>query len=499
MQEELTLRRPDKAIEWLHDRLGSAVGGPARRRVVLLFAAVLALDSADKSTLGAVAAELKTAFHIGNAELGMLAAASAGVAALVTVPIGVLADRVTRVRLLAGSVVLWAVAMAWSGAAGSFPMLIASRLALGAVLATAGPVLASLVGDFFEPGERARIYGYILSGELIGAGFGFLVSGNVAGLLSWRYSFWLLALAAVALAWALFRMLPEPERGGQGRIPWGAEDFGEDGNGRPPPEAQAGRDGLATRVVRREHVRPVPELVLERDPRKMPLRRALVYTLRVRTNLVLIVATAVGYFFFAGLRTFAVVFARGHFSLSQSTASTLFVLVGIGALAGVLAGGRLADRLMRRGRVNARVLVGIVGFVAAAALLLPALITTSLVIAIPLYFLGAAAFSMPNPPLDAARLDVMPSRLWGRAEGLRTFVRTLAEAGAPLLFGVLADTLGGSGTQNHASGVMWAFLIMLVPLALNGLILLRALRSYARDVATAAESERRIRAARSRN
>src|ERR1051325_9284776 len=214
MQEQLTLRRPHKAIEWLHDRLGSAVGGPARRRVVLLFAAVLALDSARKSTLGAVAAELKTAFHIGNAELGMLAAASAGVAALVTVPIGVLADRVTRVRLLAGSVVLWAVAMAWSGAAGSFPMLIASRLALGAVLATAGPVLASLVGDFFQPGERAPLYGYILSGELIGAGFGFLVSGNVAAVLSWRYSFWLLALAAVALAWALFRMLPEPERGG---------------------------------------------------------------------------------------------------------------------------------------------------------------------------------------------------------------------------------------------------------------------------------------------
>jgi predicted MFS family arabinose efflux permease len=103
----------------------------------------------------------------------------------------------------------------------------------------------------------------------------------------------------------------------------------------------------------------------------MPLGRALRYVLRVQTNVVLIVATASGYFFFAGLRTFGVVFARGHFGLSQSMASTLFTLIGLGALAGVLSGGRLADAWMRRGRANARVSIAIVGYLA-AALVLPA-------------------------------------------------------------------------------------------------------------------------------
>ena len=49
-----------------------AVGGPARARVVLLFGAVLALNTADASTVGAVAAQLEPALHIGNTEVGLL-------------------------------------------------------------------------------------------------------------------------------------------------------------------------------------------------------------------------------------------------------------------------------------------------------------------------------------------------------------------------------------------------------------------------------------------
>jgi hypothetical protein len=50
-------------------RLDHAVGGPARRRVVVL----LALDAADNATLGAVAAELEASIGITNLELGVLA------------------------------------------------------------------------------------------------------------------------------------------------------------------------------------------------------------------------------------------------------------------------------------------------------------------------------------------------------------------------------------------------------------------------------------------
>lgn len=114
-----------------------------------------------------------------------------------------------------------------------------------------------------------------------------------------------------------------------------------------------------------------------------------------------------------------------------------------------------------------------------------------------LWLAGAALYGS-NPPLDAARLDIMPHWLWGRAEAVRTLLRSLTTAAAPLLFGFVSDQLGGGGQATHASGqsantrgLAPAFLIMLIPLVAGGLILLRARRDYPRDVATAIASEER--------
>ncbi len=197
------------------ERLGQAVGGPARLRVVVLFAAVLALDAADRSTVGAVAAELHQALNINNTEIGLLVTASTGAGALATLPIGILVDRVARVRLLTVAVVVWSMATIVGGAATSYVMLLVARLALGAVVATAFPAVSSLTGDLFPAADRGRMWGYILSGELIGTAVGLGLSGAIAGLLSWRFSFWLLALLGFVLAAVLPRLLPEPARGGQ--------------------------------------------------------------------------------------------------------------------------------------------------------------------------------------------------------------------------------------------------------------------------------------------
>ena len=40
--------------------------------------------------------------------------------------------------------------------------------------------------------------------------------------------------------------------------------------------------------------------------------------------------------------------------------------------------------------------------------------------ALPYITLASLAVSAQNPPLDAARLDIMVPLLWGRAEGMRT-------------------------------------------------------------------------------
>ncbi|NED49688.1 MFS transporter, partial [Micromonospora aurantiaca] len=73
----------------------------------------------------------------------------------------------------------------------------------------------------------------------------------------------------------------------------------------------------AQRQVERAHVEPDPRTVLAADPERMPLLAAARYVLRIRTNVIIIIASAIGYFFFAGLRTFAMVFVQEHYSISQ--------------------------------------------------------------------------------------------------------------------------------------------------------------------------------------
>ncbi|HJT04897.1 MAG TPA: MFS transporter [Pseudonocardiaceae bacterium] len=477
----------------LLERGSALVGGPARARVVLLLAGALGLQGADVATLSATADNLQRVFGVGNTAIGLLVSVTALAGTLGTIPVGVLTDRTRRTRLLATSIGLWAVAMLFTGAATSFEWLLIARVGLGVVTATVGPTIASLTGDFFPARSRARMLGYILGGELVGTGIGFTVSGEIAALVGWRFAFWWLVIPTVALVWLTWR-LPEPARDGHSRLQPGQTDIPDEREvgtfGSPSPETDSASeeaDVSAGQVVRGKHVEPEPELVLTEDPTNRSLWWAVRYVLRVRANVVIIIASALGYFYFAGLQAFAIIFVTSQYGISKSVASVLTLVVGIGAVAGVYLGGRTADRLLGRGLINARVAVPAVALFGVVVVFAPAVATTSLGLALPLLTLGAGLLSAANPPLDAARLDIIHPALWGRAEGVRTVLRTLAQAASPLLFGWVSERVFGGGRQ----GLEYTFLVFLVVLIVAAVLSLSAMRSYPRDVATAAESYRR--------
>jgi MFS family permease len=453
------------------------LGGAERTRVIVLLAAVLALSSADATTVGAAATPLRHALGISNTDIGLLVTVTSLVAALASLPFGVLADRVRRTRMLGVAIVFWGIAMIWSATVSTFGALLMTRVALGAVTAAAGPVVASLVGDYFAAAERGRIYGYILAGELAGAGVGFAVTGDIAAL-SWRAAFVLLALPALVLAWLIFR-LPEPARGGTAPLV----------DTTLPRPASAVVDGSeqqtdAQRLARERGVDPDPELVLAEDPGRLGFFSATRYILRIRTNVILILASAGGYFFLSGVQTFGVEFVTRQYSIDQALGTLVLLVVGIGGVVGVLAGGTIGDLLLRRGVFAGRILVSAVAAAVAVVLFVPALFTHRATQALPYIVFAALALSAQNPPLDAARLDIMVPLLWGRAEGVRTFLRTLAQALAPVTFGGVSDYVFGGGR----SGLQWTFLLMLIPLGASAYFLFRAVKTYPRDVATAAAS-----------
>ncbi len=496
---------------WVRGGVVKRVGGPARARVITLFGAVLALNSADTATIGSVAPQLEHALGIGNAKIGLLSSVTLLVGAVFTIPVGLLVDRTKRIPMLSISIVLWSLASLFSGFAGSYSGLLLSRLLLGAVTATAGPAIASLTGDYFPARERGRVYAYILGGEIAGTAAGFIISGTVASLIGWRAAFILLAIPGFFLARSLWRTVPEPLRGGQSRLEPGVTDLGEalaqatadaEWAWEQPGEAAGGRDDeLAQEAVRQRGVHPDPALVLHDDPRTLGIVPAIRYILSVPTNMLLIIGSALGYFFLSGLQTFAVLFVRGHYHASQATATLVLALLVAGALIGTLISGRVTDAMLRRGFLEARVLVPACCYFGATALLIPGILGSHLTPAVWFDVGGAALLSAANPPLDAARLDIMPAGLWGRAESTRTFVRSLAQALAPLAFGGMADLIAGIapqqtpiGTHTHrvssntATGLELSFLIMLVSLATAGVFLARARRTYPVDVATAAAS-----------
>ncbi|MGI8491705.1 MAG: MFS transporter [Acidimicrobiales bacterium] len=484
-------------------RLETTFGGPARTRVIVVLACVLALSSADTATVGASATQLRAALHISNTDIGLLVAVTAVVASAASFPFGILVDRFKRTRLLGSSIVLWGAAMLWSATAGSFGRLLLACLFLGIVTAVAGPVVASLVGDYFPSGERGRVYGWILTGELMGAGVGFAVTGDLAAL-SWRAAFVVLAIPTFVLARFAWK-LPEPLRGG-GR-PLLREDtaaarapnmsVAEELKDRPTPLGGPLDEELvvshketdAQRLARERGVEYDREMVEGHDLANLGVVEAVRYILRIPTNVTLVIASACGYFYLAGVQTFGAEFVKQQYNVNQALANLLLLVLGGGAVVGVLVAGHLSDSLLRRGVLNGRILLTGVAALVTAALFIPALTTRGAVTALPYLTMAALFLSAQNPPLDAARLDIVPAQLWGRAEGVRTTLRAGAQALAPVTFGAVADHVFGGGRH----GLQLTFLVMLIPLTANGVILLRALRTYPKDVATAAAASKRAR------
>src|SRR5882672_11263677 len=107
----------------VHETETAILRDRSHRAAIVALAAVLALDGADRTALGALAPALKAEFGIGNAAIGLLAAAFAIVGALAIIPIGILTDRARRVTILVVCIGIWCVAMGVAAAALSFAIL----------------------------------------------------------------------------------------------------------------------------------------------------------------------------------------------------------------------------------------------------------------------------------------------------------------------------------------------------------------------------------------
>lgn len=403
-----------------------------RHRSGIIIVGVVALAKADAATIGVVAPALRSDLHLTDAQLGLLAAVSSVTGAMCALPAGGLVDRRNRAAVIVIAVTAWSLALGVAGFAGGLFLLAAARLVSGGVASIARPVSVSLTGDLYRPDRRGRALAALDAGQAAGTAVCFVLGAVAVRFLSWRWLFWGLAIVGLVLALTA-RTLDEP-------APL-----------RPP------------------------------GPSLSAVLRALV---RIRTNVLVLASDSVGNFFFAGVASFSVLFITEQYDLSTPTVDALAPVVAIGVIGGILAGGRIGDRMTRRAGGSKRLVVASGCQLVATLVFALALLSRSVVSAGLLLLLGASVLGGAGPCLDAVRLDIVGPSIRGRAEAAKGVLTLASSALGPITFGVLATILARGG-RTHAMALRDTYLVMLIPLAAGALILLAARRPYAADAAAA--------------
>lgn len=191
-----------------------------RRMFIGVVSLVGVFNFADRAVFAALAQQIKGDLGLSDLQLGILQGlAFAFLYALLGLPIGRLAERASRTRILAVAVIFWSAMTAACGMISSFVQLLLCRIGVGIGEAGAQPATASLVGDHFPREKRASVMSLILLGSPIGTFLGASVGSWIAGLWGWRMAFFVLGLPGILVGILVLLLLREPRRGLVDNIP----------------------------------------------------------------------------------------------------------------------------------------------------------------------------------------------------------------------------------------------------------------------------------------
>lgn len=195
--------------------------------MVALLTLAYILSYVDRSILGLLITPIKADLHISDEQLGYLIGWAFGLFyATIGLPLGWLADRARRTRIVAGGVALWSLATVLSGTASSFAHLFGARMGVGIGEATLSPCAMSLIADSFPPDKRGKPVGIYSAALALGAGIASLIGAAVLGMSKdaadialpvfgavrpWQFALIVVGLPGLLIA-PLFLLLPEPLR-----------------------------------------------------------------------------------------------------------------------------------------------------------------------------------------------------------------------------------------------------------------------------------------------
>jgi MFS family permease len=177
---------------------------------------VYVLNFLDRQLLSILAKPIQDSLHITDGQLGRIGGLYFALFyCLISIPVGWLADKTNRVRVLSLACALWSAATMACGLAASYPQLVVSRMAVGVGEAGGVPPSYAIISDHFPPGRRGTALGLYNLGPPIGQALGVAFGASIAAAYSWRLAF--VSLGAIGLFAALLVLLVvrEAPRGGR--------------------------------------------------------------------------------------------------------------------------------------------------------------------------------------------------------------------------------------------------------------------------------------------
>ena len=392
--------------------------------VIAMLWFVCFFNYADRQAIFSVFPLLKTEMNLSDVQLGVIGGAFMWVYAASAPLAGLVADRFSRKGLILGGMLFWSAVTLATAFCSNYWQLVAVRAIEGLGESFYFPASMSLISDYHGKGTRSKAMSFHQSSVYAGTVAGATLAGYLGQHYNWRASFHLLGWGGIALAFVLWGLLREPERGASDQV---------------VAHAEGGSVLRAIGDVFRHPMAPV------------------------------LMGVFVGANFVAAVfLTWLPSFLFNKFSLTLSMAgfsSTAYLQVA--SVIGVITGGALADRFVRT-RPAGRMLTQAIGLFAGIPFIFLTGWTTT-VWAVVLAMTGFGFFKgFYDANIWASLYDVVPIERRATALGLMNSVGWLGGGIAPVAIAAMSDRYGMSASISAISGVY----------LLVGLLLIIGIRAF---------------------
>ena len=183
--------------------------------VLAVLCFVYVLNFLDRQLLSILAKPIQDDLQISDGQVGLITGLYFALFyCTISIPVGWLADRTNRVKLVAVACGLWSAATIACGVASNYPQLVVARMAVGVGEAGGVPPSYAIISDYFGPGTRGTALGLFNLGPAIGQMLGVAFGASIAAAYDWRSAFVAVGAVGVATAVLVFFTVREPRRGG---------------------------------------------------------------------------------------------------------------------------------------------------------------------------------------------------------------------------------------------------------------------------------------------